>query len=84
MKGKHVNFLHIPGQGLGVLLIRIFIKTEIRSFWFRTPNIQVHNPRGLWVMGLCPATNVLTFSHGLCLRGRHYDQLRKQMSLFCC
>ena len=32
-----MNFLHIPGQGLGVLLIRIFIKTEIRSFWVRTP-----------------------------------------------
>ena len=33
-----MNFLHIPGQGLGVLLIRIFSKTEIRSFWVRTPN----------------------------------------------
>ena len=32
-----MNFLHIPGQGLGVLLIRIFSKTEIRSFWVRTP-----------------------------------------------
>ena len=39
MKGKHVNFLHMPGRGLGVLLIRIFIKTEIRSFWVRTPNV---------------------------------------------
>ena len=34
-----MNFLHIPGQGLGVLLVRIFIKTEIRSFWVRTPNL---------------------------------------------
>ena len=39
MKGKHVNFLHMPGQGLGGLLIRIFIKTEIRSFWVRTPKL---------------------------------------------
>ena len=36
-----MNFLHIPGQGLGVLLIRIFIKTEIRSFWVRTPKLRM-------------------------------------------
>ena len=42
MKGKHVNFLHMLGQGLGVLLIRIFIKTEIRSFWVRTPKLPTH------------------------------------------
>ena len=35
-----MNFLHIPGQGLGMLLIRIVIKTEIRSFWVRTFNVQ--------------------------------------------
>ena len=33
MKGKHVNFLHIPGQGLGVLLLRICIKMGIRTFY---------------------------------------------------
>ena len=37
MKGKHVDFLHMPGQGLGVPLTRVFIKTEIMSFWVRTP-----------------------------------------------
>ena len=34
-----MNFLHIPGQGLGVLLTRISSKTEIRSFWVRTPKV---------------------------------------------
>ena len=42
MKGKHVNGLHIPGQGLGVLLIRIFIKTEIRSFWVRKREFTIN------------------------------------------
>ena len=44
MKRKHVSLLHIPGQGLRVLLIRIFIEMEIRSFWVRPLNF-VDTPR---------------------------------------
>ena len=35
-----MNFQHIVGQVLGVLLMRVFIETGNRHFWVRTPNIQ--------------------------------------------
>ena len=72
MKGKHVNFLHIPGQGLGVLLIRIFIKTEIRSFWVRTPKGTVPEctkiGRGLLVKYTASMTASKTTQPLLCVK----------------
>ena len=29
------------GQGLGVLLVMVFMKTENRPFWVRTPKIMI-------------------------------------------